>query len=233
MAYYLCDCCKNTDNQDDEAIYICQKCGKQICNACIINLQVGEAIPFDYQHAIAPQYCPFCGEKSMVEILAGNMDNYFLRTGIIAKKTWEGSSCVGEIYQVWELSKDGFEKLSATIEKSYQDGEWWRSSEGSNMGEVNRRYKINGRYIKAWDGTSRQEMEEENKHLPVEDRLTYQREYKNLAEYFCDEIGASQPRNICALAVDLAKQNKMTMAELFRKYNGYEVVENVPGLGTL
>lgn len=59
--YYLCDCCKDTDNPDDEAIYNCKKCGKQICNACVINLQVGEEIPCDSQHDINPKYCPFCG----------------------------------------------------------------------------------------------------------------------------------------------------------------------------
>lgn len=42
--------------------------------------------------------------------------------------------------------------------------------------------------------------------------------YESLLEYLCENIGASQPRNVCALAVDLAKYNNMTMGELFTKY---------------
>lgn len=151
-----------------------------------------------------------------IEILAGNMDNYFSRTGIKGKKTWEGSGT----YQVWELSQEEFKKLLATEDASYQNEEWWRSAEGSNMGIVHRRFKINHHYIKAWDGASREEQEEENKQLPVDDRFSTPREYRSLTEYLCDEIGSSQPRNVCALCTDLAKQNSMTMAELFSKYEG-------------
>ena len=46
------------------------------------------------------------------------------------------------------------------------------------------------------------------------------REYKNLSEYLCEEIGASSPKNVCALAVDLAKANGMTMAKLFKVFEG-------------
>lgn len=58
--YYLCDCCKDTDNPNDDAIYVCEYCRKQICNACVINLEVGEEIPCDYQQNINRKYCPFC-----------------------------------------------------------------------------------------------------------------------------------------------------------------------------
>jgi hypothetical protein len=44
--------------------------------------------------------------------------------------------------------------------------------------------------------------------------------YDNLTTYMCDELGASQPRNVCALAVDLARANGMTMAKLFETYEG-------------
>jgi hypothetical protein len=64
--YYLCDCCKDTDNPDDEAIYNCKKCGKQICNACVINLKVGEEIPCDDQHNINARHCPFCCVKGYI-----------------------------------------------------------------------------------------------------------------------------------------------------------------------
>ena len=41
-----------------------------------------------------------------------------------------------------------------------------------------------------------------------------------LTDYLCDVVGASQPKNVCAVAVDLAKYNNMTMGELFAKYEG-------------
>lgn len=45
-------------------------------------------------------------------------------------------------------------------------------------------------------------------------------EYENLSDYLCNCIRVSQPRNVCACAVDLAKYNDMTMGELFEKYEG-------------
>ena len=150
-----------------------------------------------------------------MEILAGNLDGFIERSGIKAIKTHETTD---HKYQTWEIEDSEFEKLCKTNDDDYKDGDWWRSAEGSNMGSVNRRFKIDNHYIKAWDGASREEIEEENKNLPVCDRLSTPREYTGLAEYLCDEIGASQPRNVCALCVDLAKQNKISMAELFRKF---------------
>lgn len=38
--------------------------------------------------------------------------------------------------------------------------------------------------------------------------------------YLCDEIGASTERNVCACTIDLAQQNNLTLAELFKKYLG-------------
>ena len=153
-----------------------------------------------------------------MEILAGHMDGYFKRTGIVAEKKWEGTIYGGSTYQVWQLNQKEFKKLNETKDESYQSNEWWRSAEGSNMGTIEMRYKINGHYVKAWDGEYRKQVEEENKTLPVCDRYITERAYGRLTEYFCDEIGASLERNVCALAVDLAKQNNMTMAELFAKY---------------
>ena len=49
------------------------------------------------------------------------------------------------------------------------------------------------------------------------------REYKNLSEYLTEELGASQPRNVCALAVDLAKANGMSMAKLFEVFEGSSI----------
>ena len=42
--------------------------------------------------------------------------------------------------------------------------------------------------------------------------------YNTLLDYMNKVIGASQPRNVCALAVDLARANGMSMSELFKIY---------------
>lgn len=150
-----------------------------------------------------------------MEILAGNLDGFIERSGINAVKAHETKD---NRYQVWEIEEKEFEKLCQTKDDDYKDNEWWRSAQGSNMGSVYRRFKINSHYIYAWDGATREEMEEENKNLPVYDRLSTPREYAGLSEYLCDEIGASQPRNVCALCIDLAIHNQISMAELFRKF---------------
>lgn len=146
-----------------------------------------------------------------MEIIAGGMDQYFERTGIKATKTWEGEVIGGEVYQVFEMEQKEFEKLVATDDESYGPEEWWRSADSSNMGTAEVEYIINGKKIKAWDGAKREDYDEE------EDEL-FEREYESLTRYFCDEIGCSQPRNVTALATDLAAQNGMTMAELFQTY---------------
>ena len=107
-----------------------------------------------------------------------------------------------------------------------------RSDIGSNMGRPDVEYRIKDNTILAWDGNSRSDYESEcNKCLDrksgacdgTEDDFNEcygAREYSGLLEYLCEEIGASQPKNVCALAVDLAKYNHMTMGELFTKYEG-------------
>ena len=85
----------------------------------------------------------------------------------------------------------------------------WRSTEGSNMGYPTECFIINKKKLKCWD--KREEL------FGKQYRRT---RYKSLLEYLCENVGASQPRNVCALAVDLAKYNNMTMGELFIKYEG-------------
>lgn len=43
-------------------------------------------------------------------------------------------------------------------------------------------------------------------------------QYAKLTDYLSYELGVSQPRNVCACCMDLAKYNNMTMTELFKKY---------------
>lgn len=88
------------------------------------------------------------------------------------------------------------------------------------MGSIHVRYNINNHYIKAWDGSYRKDIIEDNKSCLPDDRYWLERKYSNLLKYFCDEIGASTVRNVCALAVDEVRQNRIAMSESFRKYQG-------------
>lgn len=145
----------------------------------------------------------------MREILGGELDQAFVDLGINAKKTYQATSDTTDFGQVWELSDEDYNKICDITEDDWDDNwGWWRGAEGSNMGGINHRYNINHHYILAWDGTSREKYD------------WMERKYDNLLQYFCEEIGASTERNVCALATDLAQQNNMTMGELFNKFQG-------------
>jgi len=150
----------------------------------------------------------------MIEILGAELDKAFEELNLYAQKMYQIKNKHWEYcedYQVWRLSNEDYDKLCAISEKNWQDDwGWWRWSAGSNLCSVCHRYNINGHYINAWDGYSRQD----DKDYP------WARHYKNLLQYFCDELGVTTERNICAVAVDLAAKNNMTMAELFQKYQG-------------
>lgn len=149
----------------------------------------------------------------MKEILGGQLDQAFIDLNINAKKTYQTKQDNTDFEQVWELSDEDYEKLCNLTEENWKDNwGWWRGAKGSNMGSVNHRYNINHHFIEAWDGRGREHSKS--------DRYWASRKYHNLLEYFCGEIGASTEKNVTALAVDLAKQNNTTMAELFSKYQG-------------
>ena len=150
----------------------------------------------------------------MKEILGGELDLAFKELRINAIKTYEGDTHLDDKTQIWELNEEDFIKLCEIKEEDWSDEwGWWRSAEGSNMCNPLSRFNINNHYIKAWDGGAR---------LDELDQVGWyqDRKYNNLLEYLCDEIGASTERNICAVAVDLAKINNIKMSELFKKYQG-------------
>jgi hypothetical protein len=157
----------------------------------------------------------------MKEILEGNLNNAIEEINLTATKTYEGNTHLDEKTQVWKMSDEEFEKLCSISEDEWKDDwGWWRSAKGANLGIVTNRYSINGHYITAWDGSFRKEMMEENKNISPADRYYSKRKYDNLLRYFCDEIGASTEKNVCALATDLAMQNGISMSELLKKYQG-------------
>lgn len=147
----------------------------------------------------------------MKEILImGNILNDFNRLGITVRQTYNG-----EDYGVCEVTDEEFEIL---CNDSKEDDNWndcgWRYCEGSNQGIPNKVLMINDRKLKCWCDY---ELEDENDDYP---------EYENLLNYLCDEMGCSQPRNVCALTKDLAKYNNTKLSKLFQKYQGIRIIKS-------
>lgn len=165
----------------------------------------------------------------MKEILAENLQSLFDNTNLTGTCTYKG-----EIYEVWEVSDEDFQVMCDMSEEDFlklcTEG-MWRYSVGSILGAPDAEYEVNGHKITAWDDRRDRYIRDCDK-CPIRELYDCQqteedynecfglRRYKCLTEYLCEEIGASSPRNVCALATDLAKYNGMTLGELFRKYEG-------------
>lgn len=137
----------------------------------------------------------------MKEILInGDPTNEFQRLEIHPTLTYQGKK-----YKVYKLNDLDFEKLyndDAKEKESWLNSTWsW--CKGSVLGTPTEIIKVNGEDLIGWRSSS---IKENN--------------YRNLLTYFCDELGVSRMRNICACAIELAKHNNMTLAELFIKYQG-------------
>lgn len=157
----------------------------------------------------------------MKEILGGELDLAFKELEINAVKTYEGNTKLDDKTQIWEVDEEGFERLCDMNDDDWKENwGWWRSAEGSNMCNELDEYIINNSKIIAWDGNNRLAFEEENEDGDEDDRWWFPRKYSNLLGYLSEEIGASQPRNVCALVVDLANINNIKISELFRKCQG-------------
>lgn len=145
----------------------------------------------------------------MKEILGNNLEQFF-NAEINGKRTYKGNR-----YEVWEVSDETFVIMCDMPEEKFVElaGEdaWWRSAEGSNLGAPDIKVCINGNEMIGWAGEPWEDDGEDDEFEIYASCLT---------NYLGDVFGASQPRNVCALAVDLAKYNGMTMGELFTKYEG-------------
>lgn len=142
----------------------------------------------------------------MKEILGKNLKNFFDNVDNPpndAEITYASSN-----YEVWEVSDDLHKKMCNMSEEEFiklaGEDAWWRSSDGSVLGVPDTEFNINGKDMIGWNTRGKYE----------------QFEYDNLLDYLCYGIGASQPQNVCACAIDLAKYNDITMGELFTKYEG-------------
>ena len=144
----------------------------------------------------------------MKELLVNHLHHFFHNTNTRAKNTYKGKD-----YEVWEVSDNTFKEMCDMSEEFFiewsGDDAWWRHCEGSNLGIPTAKAIVKGEPLICWD---------DDYYLPDEYEDEPCKEFDSLTEYLCDEIGASQPKNVCACAIDLAKYNDMTMGELFRKY---------------
>ena len=165
-----------------------------------------------------------------VEILGGGgLYKAFRELGIKAIRTYKGKE--KPHYEVWELSKDNLKKLEYTEEWKDEWG-WWRFAKGSNMGTPFDFFTVNGKELIAWSGYKREDLVLDWAAESDEEKAAYHysfKEYENtlypyvydsLTAYMRDELGASVESNMCAVAVDLARANGMTMATLFDVYEG-------------
>ena len=145
----------------------------------------------------------------MKEILGNNLEQFF-NAEINGERTYKGNR-----YEVWEVSDETFDVMYEMSEEEFVElaGEdaWWRYSEGSNHGIPDTKVYINDNEMIGWADEPWDD-EDEDDEFEIYSR--------SLSDYLSDVIGVSQPRNVCALAVDLAKYNNMTMGELFTKYEG-------------
>ena len=167
----------------------------------------------------------------MSEIFGGGgLENAFEALGIDAKMTYRSSH--EPYYEVWELGKKDLRVLEEVYEWQPEWG-WWRSAKGSNMGTACSFFTVNGHELIAWEGFRREDLRNEwDTETSDEEKAAchysfkeYEdvympHEYNSLLEYMCNELGVSTESNICALAVDLARTNGLSMARLFEIYEG-------------
>lgn len=171
---------------------------------------------------------------AIVEILGGNGIEFALKAiGIEYKKTYSKKlnpkKKYDAHYEVYEISKDDMKRLDNIFDWPDNYG-WWRWAKGSNMGTPFDLFQVNGKELIAWGGRKREDLRDDWADEPDEEKAAYHYSFKeyeetqypyvyeNLSSYMCNELGASTEKNVCALAVDLARANGMTMAQLFKTY---------------
>ena len=165
----------------------------------------------------------------MAEILAGGLAIALHELGVDARQTYKMGH--EPYYEIWDINKKNLKVLEEAEEWGDTWG-WWRYAKGSNLGTPASFFTVNGQFMIGWDGRSRDAIREDWNHMLDNEKAAYHnsfseyeeemkpREYENLLSYMCNEIGASTESNIIALAVDLARANGKTVAQLFKTYEG-------------
>jgi hypothetical protein len=170
---------------------------------------------------------------AVVEICGNNMKPVFKDLDISYKKTYTKKSerkYSYDLYEVYEISQNDLKKLAESIE--LPNNSWWDYSKGSNMGTAYELFNINGRELIGWAGTKREYLHDCWCDFDFETKAKYNhsfkeyentaltREYDTLLDYIHEELGEHMYHKVCALAVDLARANGLTMSQLFEVYEG-------------
>lgn len=141
----------------------------------------------------------------MKEILAENLKSLFDNSKLNGRCGYKG-----KIYEVWEVSDKDFKTMCEMSETEFEQlcpNGMWRSSEGSSLNLPITTFFVNGKEMKGYQ-------------RDCDEHYGISRNYENLLDYLCTYIGVSSPKNICAIAVDLAKHNRMSLGVLFTIYQG-------------
>lgn len=168
-----------------------------------------------------------------VEILCGaNVEKGFKALNIPITITY-----IGDKYKVAEVDKHDIKQLENLSEADWKnDWGWYRYAKGSNMPSPYDIYVVNGQMLIAWDGSQREDLCDEWKNLSDDEKKEYNysfkkyedeympREYKTLTDYLSNELGASTKKNVCALTTDLAKANGTSIANLFKTFEGDDIL---------
>lgn len=135
-------------------------------------------------------------------------------------------------FQVWALDKDSFERICNIEQENWkEDWDWWRWSNGSNLGAVNSDFIINDISIVGWIGRNRESFFDDiclqcSNYLDGScssaeqdvNECYHPRKYLDMLDYLENEIGATSLANVCAVCIDLARQNGLSLSELLEKY---------------
>lgn len=180
--------------------------------------------------------------NNKVEILAGDgIENAFKALSIKANCTYkrrmpsEDGHYYGEEYEIWEISKETLTMISEIDNKEWKD-DWgfWRYAEGSNLADKpTRQFIINNKRVLAWYNQDKLDKyldsflepayinEFSNEDAAREELIReYWKDecmYSDFYQYCSEEWGVSTERNVCAISVELARLNNMTMGELLNK----------------
>lgn len=104
-------------------------------------------------------------------------------------------------FEVWEIEKSDLVKLEEAEEWPKGWG-WFGYSKGSRLGTACNFLTVNGEFMIGWFAASGEDT------------------YDKLTDYLYDGLGAKDNDDVCAMAVELAKANGLTMEELFKTFQG-------------
>lgn len=203
---------------------------RRLCDKCVHNFGVCPPC----EDCDGQEYFEAEEDRTMKEIMGENLEQLLSSKGYNAKRTFSGKIGYWDNLEVWEVDGETFERLCGMDEEKWReaagDGAWFRHVEGSILGVPSDRFVINNKEIIAWRNEDRYEDIREGYYTLDEDEqkeydsakeyadILCKYRYDNLMEYLCDELGASTAKNVCALAIDLAKYNHMSLGKLFEVY---------------